>query len=67
VIIEILNVDDNAPEFEKVGKLTLPEDLGVGQPCVQFKAADKDKSVITYSIQGGNDEDKFAIDGKTGK
>ena len=39
----------------------------MGQPCVQFKATDKDQSVITYSIQGGNDEDKFAIDSKTGE
>lgn len=65
VTIDILNVDDNAPEFEKVKLLELPEDLGVGQPCVQFKARDKDGSDIKYSITGGNKENKFQLDENT--
>ena len=66
VIIDVINVDDNAPEFEKVGKVSILEDIGIGQQVVRFKANDKDDSKITYRITGGNEEDKFKIDTTTG-
>ena len=66
VIIDVENVDDNAPEFEKVGKVSILEDIGIGQQVVRFKANDKDDSKITYRITGGNEEDKFKIDTTTG-
>lgn len=66
VNIEILNVDDNAPKFENISQVELPEDIGVGQPVVQFKATDKDGSTLTFSIIGGNTENKFVVDRNTG-
>ena len=66
IFIDVTNVDDNAPEFEKVGKVAILEDIGVGQPVVRFKANDKDDSAITYRIIAGNEEDKFQINTKTG-
>ena len=60
-------MDDNAPEFEKVGKVSILEDLGIGQQVVRFKANDKDDSTITYTISSGNGENKFQIDSSTGK
>ena len=66
VVIDVENVDDNAPEFEKVGKVSILEDIGIGQQVVRFKANDKDDSKITYKITGGNGDDKFKIDTTTG-
>lgn len=46
--------------------MSLSEDTSIGGPVIQFSVTDADGSTLRFSIKGGNDENKFNIDSKTG-
>ena len=66
VIINILDVNDNAPVFdEPFYTKTIPEDLNIGSVVEIIHATDIDSGTnkdITYNITGGNEEGRFDID-----
>ena len=59
---------DNAPEFgESSYALTVAENAATTSSVGTVEATDPDVGdTVTYSITGGNDDDKFAINGGTG-
>ena len=60
---------DNAPEFgESSYAFTVAEDAAMTSSVGTVEATDPDVGdTVTYSITGGNDDDKFAINGGTGE
>ncbi|KAK6173109.1 hypothetical protein SNE40_016628 [Patella caerulea] len=70
VIINVLDVNDSPPRFPThthMAKVLLPtyKDITV----IELKASDPDgreNDMLTYSIVGGNDRNKFAINPQTG-
>ena len=73
VVVTVTDINDNAPEFLLDPYSTqVREDVGVPFNVLQVVAFDMDEqgnpnSDITYSITGGNDEGRFAIDASTGQ
>uniref|UniRef100_A0A8D3B4U7 FAT atypical cadherin 3b n=1 Tax=Scophthalmus maximus TaxID=52904 RepID=A0A8D3B4U7_SCOMX len=71
VIVHIEDQNDNPPTFPEVTyRISLPErDRNKrGEPVYRVFAYDRDLGAngnITYSIVGGNDDDKFSIDPRT--
>ena len=63
--ITITDVNDNAPLFtESIYEIELPEDTTINQGVLTVEAQDKDQGSnkqIMYSISGGNDDEKFAL------
>lgn len=70
LIVLILDVNDNPPEFaSKFYFASIPEDVSEGADVVRVLATSRDSGVnadITYSIIGGNEHRKFKIDPKSG-
>ena len=70
LIVLILDVNDNPPEFaSKFYFASISEEADVGGDVVRVLATSKDSGVnadITYSIVGGNEHRKFKIEPKTG-
>ncbi|XP_053703162.1 protocadherin Fat 3 isoform X3 [Synchiropus splendidus] len=70
VIIELMDVNDNAPTFNReVYNLLLSEDASVGQTVAWVVAEDLDSQVngrITYSILKGDRSNHFWMDPVTG-
>ncbi len=71
VIVEILDENDNAPEFAHSEPfISISETVGIGKELMQFQATDPDgpgmNSLVSLSITGGNKGDVFRLDPKTG-
>jgi len=64
-------VNDNPPEFaSRTYYATVPESEHVGYEILRVLATSKDLGVnaeVYYSIVGGNEHNKFAIDTASGK
>jgi hypothetical protein len=73
VDITITDENDNTPIFVNAPyQVQVREDVSVPSDVLQVTATDADEpgnpnSQITYSIAGGNDGNKFTIDGSTGQ
>jgi len=71
VTIMVLDVNDNAPVFQKRDyAVTVPEDVAVGTEVLRLLATSADigpNAEIIYSIRSGNELGKFTIDTKLGK
>ena len=65
VHITIRDVNDNQPNFtKKVYEATVPEDAGITQRIINVLATDADageNSLVTYSIQSGDNQGMFRI------
>lgn len=63
--ILVLDVNDNAPVFQKRDySVTVPEDVAVGTEVLRVLATSADigpNAEITYSIRSGNELGKFSI------
>lgn len=59
--IDIEDENDNAPIFDKVSTIQLPENTALNYAFVRLKASDKDNNVLTYTITDGNGENKFEL------
>ena len=70
IVINILDVNDHAPEFISSSfEVTLAETLALGTSVLQVTAIDSDtgdNALISYSIASGNEENTFAIDPELG-
>lgn len=70
VIVNVQDINDNPPEFaNKYYFATVPEIDAVGTEVVRVLATSKDTGVnaeVYYSIIGGNEHKKFAINNETG-
>lgn len=70
VIVNVQDINDNPPEFaNKYYYATVPEIDAVGTEVVRVLATSKDTGVnaeVYYSIIGGNEHRKFAINNVTG-
>ncbi|XP_044259258.1 fat-like cadherin-related tumor suppressor homolog isoform X6 [Tribolium madens] len=68
--VNVQDINDNPPEFaNKYYFAVVPEIDAVGTEVVKVLATSKDTGVnadVTYSIIGGNEHKKFAINNKTG-
>ncbi|KAH9503770.1 hypothetical protein Btru_066586 [Bulinus truncatus] len=67
--ITITDLNDNSPIFTNQSSKNLSEDLLPGSFVIKVQANDKDigkNAELTYSIVGGNTENKFRIDTVTG-
>lgn len=72
LIIKLLDVNDNPPEFERtVYEFVLSPSLNNFSSAAFVKALDKDaeppNNVVRYEIIQGNNDGKFAINDETGK
>lgn len=72
LIIKLLDVNDNPPEFERaLYEFVLSPSLNNFTSAAFVKAVDKDaeppNNVVRYEITQGNSEGKFAINEETGK
>ncbi|GFR97028.1 fat cadherin, partial [Elysia marginata] len=69
--VDILDVNDNPPEFERSSyQAAVKESAQVGSFVTRVKATSLDIGInadITYSLVAGNEQGKFAIDPKKGK
>lgn len=66
-IVNIINVDDNAPEFGTTSKVEVSEGAVIGTPVVKFNGTDLDGGALRYSIKSGNDGSAFEIDVLSGQ
>lgn len=70
VIIEVDDVNDNDPVFNKtLYKAFVKEDANVSTSVVTVTATDRDKGSngkVYYAISSGNSEGFFHVDNKTG-
>lgn len=70
VIVNVQDINDNPPEFaNKYYFATVPEIDAIGTEVVRVLATSKDTGVnaeVYYSIIGGNEHKKFAINNVTG-
>ncbi|KAM4544779.1 protocadherin Fat 3 [Odontesthes bonariensis] len=70
VTIMVLDVNDNAPVFQKRDyAVTVPEDVAVGTEVLRLLATSADigpNAEIIYSIRSGNELGRFTIDMKLG-
>lgn len=70
LVVNVQDINDNPPEFaSKYYFAVVPEIDAVGTEIVRVLATSKDTGVnadVYYSIIGGNEHKKFAIDNKTG-
>ncbi|CAG5873449.1 unnamed protein product [Menidia menidia] len=70
VTIMVLDVNDNAPVFQKREyAVTVPEDVTVGTEVLRLLATSADigpNAEISYSIRSGNELGKFSINTKLG-
>ena len=58
---------NSAPEFGDASyAFSLAEDATVGDPVGTVSATDADSDTLSYTIESGNEDGKFAIDGGTG-
>lgn len=69
--ILVLDVNDNAPVFQKRDyTVTLPEDVAVGTEVMRVLATSADigpNAEVTYRIRSGNELGRFAIDRNRGE
>ena len=66
ITITVANVNDNAPVVTSESSVSVKE--GVGAPVYKLTATDLDDgAVLTYSLIGGADYDKFSIDSSSGE
>ena len=70
MLIAVSDVNDNAPTFDQFSyTVTVPSDSSIGSTVFTAAAKDNDigsNSAITYSIEGGNENEIFSIDKKSG-
>ncbi|XP_048576726.1 protocadherin-like protein isoform X2 [Nematostella vectensis] len=67
VIVELTNVNDNAPRFsQSLYNVFVAEDAGSDQLVATVQATDKDNDPVTYSIASGDNTTNFVINNKTG-
>ena len=69
IIVNIRDVNDNAPVVEPVGSLLLREDVAIGSYVVTVNATDADSglnSELAFSITSGNTGNAFFINSTTG-
>ncbi|KAJ8953022.1 hypothetical protein NQ318_015384 [Aromia moschata] len=70
LIVNVQDINDNPPEFEtKYYFASVPEIDAVGTEIIRVLATSKDigaNAEVYYSIIGGNEHKKFAINNKTG-
>jgi hypothetical protein len=70
VRIDVLDENDNAPEFtQSEAKIAISETTAVNTRLVQFRATDNDLGVnseVTFSVAAGNRRDTFHMDPSTG-
>ncbi len=65
--VRIIDINDNAPRFDSsFNSISIREDLGVNNDVITLTANDPDSTVLTYSIEQGNDELYFTINPLTG-
>ncbi|GFN75010.1 fat cadherin [Plakobranchus ocellatus] len=69
--VDVLDVNDNPPEFERSNYLSAIEEFAdIGTVVTQVQATSLDIGVnadILYSLVAGNEQGKFTIDAHTGK
>ncbi|KAF3694240.1 Protocadherin Fat 2 FAT tumor suppressor -like protein 2 Precursor [Channa argus] len=68
VTITLNNINDNIPQFERIGcNATVPLDFPVGQTVVELSAIDLDElQQLRFVIESGNDLQVFGIDSVSG-
>ncbi|ADR20416.1 hypothetical protein MATR_19640 [Marivirga tractuosa] len=68
VTINILNINDNAPEIAENQSFTIDENLSNGTSVGQILAADQDAATVlgNWEILGGNTDEAFKVDQTTG-
>ena len=72
VIVNLTNLNDNAPQIDDATAAALPENSPFGTAVYNVSEAftgtdnDRDGQALTYSISGGNTGGAFAIDPVTG-
>ena len=67
VAVNVINIDDNAPEFGTTSEVKVSEGAVIGTPVVTFNATDRDGGSLVYSIRQGNARNAFEIDSATGR
>ena len=69
VIVEVINENDNSPEFSKANYIcSVRENSMVMTAVTQVLASDVDPfGQLIYTIEAGNHSDRFSIDPTTGK
>lgn len=71
VTVQVLDVNDNPPEFiSRSYHTSIIESAAIGSEVIRVTATSLDSGLnaeIEYSIVGGNEHGKFAIDKKSGK
>jgi len=71
LVISVLDVNDNPPEFvSKLYHVTVPENAAINSTIVELFATSKDIGVnaeISYFIVSGNEHNKFTINKHSGK
>ena len=69
--IMVLDINDNPPEFEQTSYFaSVPENAAIGQIVTRIQATSRDTGInaqISYYIQSGMGQEKFAIDPTSGK
>ena len=64
--INVLNIDDNQPVFEKsYYEASIPEDTSVNHTVLAVNATDKDMDTITYLIKSSNYSNWFEMQGNS--
>jgi len=70
LIVLLLDINDNPPEFEhSLYEQTVPEDTPISTTIMRVFATSRDTGVnaeISYSIVGGNEQGKFSVDSVSG-
>ena len=67
VAITVSNVNDNAPVISTGASASVSENVGTTTAVYKVSATDADAgTTLTYSLAGGADQAKFAINGATG-
>ena len=64
VKVVVTDYNDNAPEFEAVDKIILPEDEAQPKVILTLKANDLDSNnnaAVMYALTSGNEDGKFAV------
>lgn len=68
LIIDIINANDHAPEFESmIGSATVEEEVPVGTLVMVVRAWDADRDLVTYEIISQSVPGALKIQSNTGK
>lgn len=69
VVVDVLDVNDNSPQFQSPGSVTVREDASVRTVIYAAVATDMDigeNGTVVYEIVSGNEQSFFALNNQTG-